>query len=161
MDAAGNLLDCIAMTVRAALNNTRIPKTEIEDLGDGDFEFEVMDDVEEAEPIKGWENTPISVTLYKIGNRYIIDPTILEELCSSVTLSIGVNKDGQVCSMKKGYNGGIDPSLMNEMINTATVLGKPLIERIDQKLVDDNNKIQQKKQSGQYVDPIGFFASVI
>jgi exosome complex component RRP42 len=116
MDAAGNLLDCIVMTTRAALYNARIPKTEIQDLGEGEYEFEVMDDVEDAEPIVGWENLPISVTLYKIADRYIIDPTILEELCSQVTLTVGVNKDGAVCGIQKGGNGSIEPSLLTEMI---------------------------------------------
>lgn len=116
MDAAGNLLDCIVMTVRAALYNTRIPKTEIQDLGEGEYEFEVMDDVEDAEPIVGWENLPITVTLYKIADRYIIDPTILEELCSQVTLTVGVNGSGSVCSIQKGGNGSIEPSLLTEMI---------------------------------------------
>jgi exosome complex component RRP42 len=116
MDAAGNLLDCAVMTTRAALYNTRIPKTDIQDLGDGDMEFEVDDDVEDAEPLQGWENLPMSVTLFKIGNRYVIDPTILEELCSQVTLTVGVNKDGSVCGIQKGSNGSIDPSLLTEMI---------------------------------------------
>lgn len=66
MDCAGNLLDCIVMTTRAALFNTRIPKTEIQDLGDGEFEFDVVDDIEDAEPIVGWDRSPISVTLYKV-----------------------------------------------------------------------------------------------
>ncbi|KAF1802210.1 ribosomal protein S5 domain 2-type protein [Mucor lusitanicus] len=161
MDAAGNLLDCIIMTARAALYNTRIPKTEIEDLGDGEFEFEVVDDVEDAEPLKGWENLPISVTLYKIGQRYIIDPTILEELCSQVTLTVGVNKHGLVCGIKKGQTGSIEPSLLNEMIGTATALAKPLIEQIDAKLVSDENKVLEKKKLGQHVETLGFFAAVI
>lgn len=66
MDCAGNLLDCIVMTTRAALYNTRIPKTEIQDLGDGEFEFDVVDDIEDAEPIEGWDRSPVSVTLYKV-----------------------------------------------------------------------------------------------
>ncbi|KAI8382256.1 ribosomal protein S5 domain 2-type protein [Blakeslea trispora] len=161
MDAAGNLLDCVVMTTRAALHNTRIPKTEIEDLGDGDFEFEVMDDVEDAEPIKGWDNSPISVTLYKVASRYIIDPTVLEELCSQATLTVGVNKDGLVCSIRKGLSGSIDPSLLNEMIGTATALAKPLIEKIDAKLLQDEEAVQDKKRKGEHIEALGFFAAVI
>ncbi|GAA5804100.1 ribosomal protein S5 domain 2-type protein [Thamnidium elegans] len=161
MDAAGNLLDCVVMTTRAALYNTRIPKTEIQDLGDGDFEFEVVDDVEDAEPIQGWENLPISVTLYKIADRYIIDPTILEELCSTVTLTVGVNKDGLVCGIQKGASGSIDPSLLTEMIQTATTLAKPLIEQLDAKLLEEDNKVQEKRRRGEHVEKLGFFASVI
>lgn len=51
-----------------------------------------------------------------MGERYILDPTILEELCSQVTLTVGVNKEGQVCGIQKSANGSIDPSLLTEMI---------------------------------------------
>ncbi|CEG64195.1 hypothetical protein RMATCC62417_01216 [Rhizopus microsporus] len=161
MDAAGNLLDCIVMTVRAALYNTRIPKTEIQDLGEGEYEFEVMDDVEDAEPIVGWENLPITVTLYKIADRYIIDPTILEELCSQVTLTVGVNGSGSVCSIQKGGNGSIEPSLLTEMIQTATTLAKPMLQQLDAKLIEEEDQVQEKRRNGLPVEKLGFFASVI
>ncbi|CAO3675600.1 unnamed protein product [Rhizopus microsporus] len=161
MDAAGNLLDCIVMTVRAALYNTRIPKTEIQDLGEGEYEFEVMDDVEDAEPIAGWENLPITVTLYKIADRYIIDPTILEELCSQVTLTVGVNRNGSVCSIQKGGNGSIEPSLLTEMIQTATTLAKPMLQQLDAKLIEEEDQVQDKRRNGLPVEKLGFFASVI
>jgi exosome complex component RRP42 len=54
------------MATKAALYNTRIPKTQIQDLGDGEFEFEVLDDVEDAERLDGIENIPIGVTLNKV-----------------------------------------------------------------------------------------------
>ncbi|KAG0171825.1 Exosome complex component RRP42 [Apophysomyces sp. BC1034] len=161
MDCAGNLLDCIVMTTRAALFNTRIPKTEIQDLGEGEFEFEVMDDVEDAEPIEGWERLPIAVSLYKIGQQYITDPTILEELCSQLTLTIGVNKDGQVCGVQKASVGSLEPSLLTEMIQTATTLGRPLIEQLDAKLIEEDNAVQEKRRRGEHVEKLGFFAAVI
>ncbi|KAI7863722.1 ribosomal protein S5 domain 2-type protein [Spinellus fusiger] len=161
MDCAGNLLDCIVMTTRAALFNTRIPKTEIQDLGEGEFEFEVMDDVEDAEPVVGWEQLPLAVTLYKIGERYILDPTILEELCSQVTLTVGVNKTGQVCGVQKGGFGSIDPSLMTEMIQTATTMAGSLIQQLDTKLIEEENQGLEKRRRGEPIQKLGFFAAVI
>ncbi|KAI8092767.1 ribosomal protein S5 domain 2-type protein [Halteromyces radiatus] len=161
MDCAGNLFDCIVMTTRAALHNTRIPKTEIQDLGDGEFEFDVVDDIEDAESIIGWDRSPISVTLYKIADRYIIDPTILEELCSQVTLTVGVNKEGQICGIQKSATGSIDPSLLTEMIQSATNLAKPLLQQLDTKLLEDEAQVQEKRKLGQPVEKLGFFAAVI
>ncbi|KAI8139358.1 ribosomal protein S5 domain 2-type protein [Fennellomyces sp. T-0311] len=160
MDCAGNLLDCIVMTTRAALFDTRIPKTEIQELDEGEYEFEVMDDVEDAEPIGNWDRLPISVTLYKIGDRYVIDPTILEELCSEVTLTVGVNKDGSICGVQKGAGGSINPSLLTEMTQTATTLGKSLIEQLDAKLIADDRVVQEKRMRGEPVNKLGFFAAV-
>ncbi|KAI8391508.1 ribosomal protein S5 domain 2-type protein [Radiomyces spectabilis] len=161
MDCAGNLLDCIVMTTRAALFNTRIPKTEIQDLGEGEYEFEVVDDVEDAEAIQDWDRLPIAVTLYKISDRYIIDPTVLEELCSQVTLTVGVNKDGHICGVQKGARGSIDPSLLTEMIQTATMLGKSLIQQLDAKLIEEDQAVQDKRRRGEPVEKLGFFAAVI
>ncbi|KAI9494413.1 ribosomal protein S5 domain 2-type protein [Zychaea mexicana] len=160
MDCAGNLLDCIIMTTRAALFDTRIPKTEIQDLGEGEYEFEVIDDVEDAEPIGKWDMLPLAVTLYKVGDRYIIDPTILEELCSEVTLTVGVNKEGAICGVQKGAVGSIDPSLLTEMIQTATTLGKTLIEQLDAKLIADDRVVQAKRTRGEPIQKLGFFAAV-
>ncbi|CDS08381.1 hypothetical protein LRAMOSA02329 [Lichtheimia ramosa] len=161
MDCAGNLFDCIVMTVRAALFDTRIPRTELQELGDGEYEFEVMDDVEDAVPIADWDRLPISVTLYKIGERYIIDPTILEELSSEVTLTVGVNKDGATCGMQKGAGGSINPSLLTEMVQTASTIGKSLISQLDKKLIADDEAVQTKKMHGEPVQKLGFFAAVI
>jgi len=66
LDYDGNLLDTIFLATRAALQNTRIPKTEIQDIGNGQLEFEISDDIEDAEKIKGWEDVPVTVTLNKV-----------------------------------------------------------------------------------------------
>lgn len=71
MDCGGNLFDCIAFTTRAALFDTRIPRTEVQDMGDGEFEFEVMDDVEDAMPVPGWVQSPVAITMYKV--RYSVE----------------------------------------------------------------------------------------
>ncbi|KAI9275996.1 ribosomal protein S5 domain 2-type protein [Sporodiniella umbellata] len=160
MDAAGNLLDCIVMTTRAALFNARIPKTDIIDLGEGEFEFEVTDDVDQAEPIAGWALSPITVTLYKIAHRYVIDPTLLEELAAQLTLTVAVNPDGAVCGIQKGGNGSIEPSLLNEMIQTATTLAKPLLTQLDQKLALEHSLDQHNTSLGKPLQKLGFFAAV-
>lgn len=59
-------MDAIFIATKAALFNTRIPKTQIQDMGDGEFEFEVLDDVEDAERLEGVENVPVGVTLNKV-----------------------------------------------------------------------------------------------
>ncbi|ORY95595.1 ribosomal protein S5 domain 2-type protein [Syncephalastrum racemosum] len=161
MDCGGNLFDCIAFTTRAALFDTRIPRTEVQDMGDGEFEFEVMDDIEDATPVPGWAQSPVAITMYKIGERYVIDPTLLEELCSQATLTVAINKDGQLCGMEKGQSGGINPSLLTEMTQMATTLGKSFIEQLDAKLADDERRVQEERAQGKQVRKLGFFAAVI
>ena len=66
LDYGGNLMDAIMMGTRAAVFDTKIPKTEVQDLGDGQFEFEVLDDAEETDLVEGKEDMPICVTLNKV-----------------------------------------------------------------------------------------------
>lgn len=115
----------------------------------------------------------------QIGERYIIDPTILEELSSEVTLTVGINKDGATCGMQKGAGGSINPSLLTEMVQvcysckrrstkrtqrylqTASTIGKSLISQLDKKLIADDEAVQTKKMHGEPVQKLGFFAAVI
>ncbi|KAH8555474.1 ribosomal protein S5 domain 2-type protein [Umbelopsis sp. PMI_123] len=160
LDYSGNVFDAIFMATKAALYNTRIPKTQIQDLGDGEFEFEVLDDVEDAERLDGIENIPIGVTLNKIGTGHIIDATPLEELCTEAKLTIAVNKDGQICGIQKGAEGGIEPGLMSEMIQTAKRIGQSLILQLDQKLQDEERQVDEKRLNGENIEKLGFFAMV-
>lgn len=54
------------MATRAALYNTKIPKTIIQDRGDGEIEFDISDDEEEWERIEGWDKVPVAITLNKV-----------------------------------------------------------------------------------------------
>jgi len=66
LDYAGNLLDTIFIATRAALYNARVPKTIIQDHGDGDIEFDISDDVEDWERIYGWDMVPVGITLNRV-----------------------------------------------------------------------------------------------
>ena len=54
------------MATRASLYNTKVPKTIIQDHGDGEIEFDISEDVEEWERIEGWDKVPVSITLNKV-----------------------------------------------------------------------------------------------
>ncbi|KAG5463473.1 MAG: ribosomal protein S5 domain 2-type protein, partial [Olpidium bornovanus] len=65
LDYGGNLLDTTLLAARSALHNARVPVTIVQDLGDGSgaVDFEIDDDVENAQRLKGWEDVPLGVTL--------------------------------------------------------------------------------------------------
>ena len=56
-------MDCVALATRAAFRDTRLPKTVVEDVGDGQLDFEVVDDLGIAERLKGWEHVPVCATV--------------------------------------------------------------------------------------------------
>ncbi|KAF8940260.1 Exosome complex component RRP42 [Dissophora ornata] len=158
LDYGGNLVDAIFMGARAAIFDTRIPKTEVQDLGDGQFEFEVLDDAEDTEFVEGKEDMPICVTLNKIGARHIVDASPLEELCTEARLVVAVNRSGQLCGLQKGQDGGIEPSLLLEMIQFGKTLGQTLIKQLDAKIKEEADADLAKRQRGEPVQKLGFFA---
>lgn len=96
----------------------------------------------------------------QIGTGHIIDASPLEELCAEAKLTITVNKDGQICGIQKGSDGGIEPGLMSEMIQTAKRVGQSLIQQLDQKLFDEEKQVDDKRRNGEHVEKLGFFAMV-
>jgi len=57
--------------------------------------------------------------LKKIGQKYIIDATAMEELCTDTKIIIAVNKSGEICAMQKSLYGSLNPSLLTEMIRVS------------------------------------------
>ncbi|KAF9540013.1 Exosome complex component RRP42 [Mortierella hygrophila] len=158
LDYGGNLVDAVFMGTRAAIFDTRIPKTEVQDLGDGNFDFEVLDDAEDTEVVEGREDMPICITLNKIGARHIVDASPLEELCTEAKLVVAVNRSGELCGLQKGQDGGIEPSLLLEMIQFGKTLGQTLIKQLDAKIKAEADADIIKRQNGQPVVKLGFFA---
>ncbi|KAF9417135.1 Exosome complex component RRP42 [Podila epigama] len=158
LDYGGNLVDAIFMGTRAAIYDTRIPKTEVQDLGDGQFEFEVLDDAEDTDIVEGREDMPICVTLNKIGARHIVDASPLEELCTEAKLVVSVNRSGELCGLQKGQDGGIEPSLLLEMIQFGKTIGQSLIKNLDGSIKAEADRDLAKRQRGEPVHKLGLFA---
>lgn len=54
---------------------------------------------------------------------------------------VAVNRKGQVCSIQKSCkSGGIEPSLLSEMVQTATKIGKGMIDQMDKTLSHDETR---------------------
>lgn len=49
-----------------------------------------------------------------------MDASPLEELCTEAKLVVAVNRSGELCGLQKGQDGGIEPSLLLEMIQVRT-----------------------------------------
>ncbi|KAJ3106417.1 Exosome complex component RRP42 [Phlyctochytrium planicorne] len=148
LEHGGNAFDCIFLATRGALNDTLYPKTSIEE-SNGHYEFEVAD--EETERLSGLENVPVTVTYYKIGTRCILDPTPLEEACSSSSITLAINRKGNICAIQKGDNGAVGPSLLVEMLQGSKAVGMERIRKMDEALARESLRLSQKEKA------VGFF----
>jgi exosome complex component RRP42 len=131
MDYGGNVLDAVFLATRAALRVTRIPKTVVQDVGEGQVDFEIVDDMEQARPIKGVEHVPLCVSVNMVGKGFVVDATPEEEHVTDARLVVSVNKEGKLCALQKTGDGAIASSVLIAMMQTGRDQVLKLIDRMD------------------------------
>ncbi len=99
-DHCGNLIDASALASLCALITAKVPKTEI--IGN---EVKILDEYEPL-PIN---SLPIIITLAKIGDKLLVDPSLEEEEVMDCRISIafveGEDNQEYVCAIQKGGKG--------------------------------------------------------
>ncbi len=92
----GNLIDTSALASLAALLNTKMRKYEVKD-----GEVKMKSGYTQL-PVR---NHPIAVTLAKINDKLVVDPSLEEEQVMDARLTITTGKDGKICAVQKGGYG--------------------------------------------------------
>ena len=112
------------------MKNTTLPRLEIERGDNDEVEIQLTDDPLDGAAIESL--SPIlTLTIAKLGNRYIIDPSDEEEAVSKVKLSVAMNR-GDVAGLVKLGIGSLDPDSVTEIVLIAKKAGKVLQRAIDQ-----------------------------
>eukprot|EP00249_Psilotum_nudum_P011230 c23039_g1_i1 orf=380-1252(-) len=138
----GNLLDALAIAIKAALGNTGIPKVVMTGsaTGEDDADFEVSDNPDEFSQLDT-SRVPVIVTLTKVGRHYIVDATEEEESQMSSAVSIAVNSKGNVCGITKRGGAGIDPNVFLDMVSVARQVSQSLISTVDAEIVAAETRV--------------------
>jgi exosome complex component RRP42 len=114
----GNLFDAAGLGAFAALRNARIPKY---DLEEEKLYHELTD-----EPLPlAHDVAPVSVTVYKIGDKLLVDPTREEEDSCEMRLTTGGRED-RFFSMQKGLIGTLSIEEMEKALDLAEQTRKKL-----------------------------------
>jgi len=113
---AGNLLDASALATIAALQNARFPKYENEEL---DYKTKTDKKIE-------LEKTPVAVTVYKIGNSFLVDPDRNEEQNLDARLTVTTTDENIICSLQKGGNKALTVEDIGKMLDIAIDKGQQL-----------------------------------
>ncbi|MBT4823803.1 exosome complex protein Rrp42 [Candidatus Woesearchaeota archaeon] len=92
INADGNLLDASALAALAALQNARFPEYV-------DDEVNYKKHTDEKLPM---DKLPLPVTIHKIGNFFIVDPSREEEHGVEARLTITSTEKGIICALQKG-----------------------------------------------------------
>ncbi|PIN69019.1 RNA-binding protein [Candidatus Woesearchaeota archaeon CG11_big_fil_rev_8_21_14_0_20_43_8] len=102
----GNILDAASLGALAALQDVRLPKVE-------DNLVNYKEKTDEKLPL---QKLPIGVTVLKVGNEFIVDPTSEEEKMADSRLTITSMEDGHICAMQKGGDAQITAEDVEKMV---------------------------------------------
>ncbi len=119
----GSLIDMGGIAAVAALLNAKFPRVK----EDGSLDYHDLTDKKLA-----LKNIPVPVTVCKIADLFIVDPTAEEELAIDARLTITSINDGKICALQKGGVGSLTSEDVKKMtdlaIETATSIRKRLLE---------------------------------
>lgn len=112
---AGNLFDAASLAALAALKDTKYPKYD-----DKKVVYERTNKSLEL------ENLPMACTLFKIGDKILVDATNEEAAAADARLTVVTLEDGSVSAMQKGGEVPITPEEVLKMIDISIEKGKEL-----------------------------------
>ncbi|MBS3097844.1 exosome complex protein Rrp42 [Candidatus Woesearchaeota archaeon] len=116
----GNLIDASALAVLAALKDANFPKY--------DEKTEKIDYKEKTDKKVELTKEPIAVTVVKIGDSFIVDPTTEEEKVIDTRVTISTKKDGSLCAIQKGGDMPLTSDEIMQMVDIAIEKAKELRE---------------------------------
>ncbi|VVB83224.1 Exosome complex component Rrp42 [uncultured archaeon] len=122
----GNLMDAAGIGAVAALKNSRIPEYNSET---GKTKFGEWTD----KKISLEKEIPVSLTVHKVGNNLIVDPTKEEEDISETRVTI-CSSNGIVHSMQKGNSKELTIEEFNKVLD--------LVEKTESELAKQLEKIK-------------------
>lgn len=119
LNHAGNLLDASSLATMAALMTTKIPKVEVE-------ENEIKIDKTMKEQPLPLNHRVVTVTVGKLDEYLLVDPTDEEELVLDAKLAISVSEDGRIAGMQKMGPGDFTLDEVNKAVELALKSAKSL-----------------------------------
>ena len=102
----GNIKDA-ALAALAALKNSKYPEVK-----DG-----IIDYKKKTKKSLELDRIPVSVTVLKIGEHFIVDPTVDEEKALDARLTVTTLEDGSICALQKGGDFALSMDDIDKMVD--------------------------------------------
>jgi len=119
LNHAGNLLDASSLATMAALMTTKIPKVEV-------IENEIKVDKTMKEQPLPLNHRVVTITVGKLDEYLLVDPTDEEELVLDAKLAISISEDGRIVGMQKMGPGDFTLDEVNKAVELAFKSAKSL-----------------------------------
>lgn len=113
---AGNLFDASSLAALAALKDAKFPG----------YDGEKVDYKNKTDKKLPLEKEPISVTVIKIGKKFIVDPDIEEEKVIDSRLTVASIADGTLCALQKGGDMPLTQEEVSRMLDIGMEKAKEL-----------------------------------
>lgn len=117
---AGNLLDASALAAVVALKDARFPKYDKTGIN-------YKEHTNEKLPLT---KLPAAVTVFRIGNTFLVDPSLDEENIYDAKLTITTTKDGVICALQKGGEAPLSIESIKKMVDMGVAKGKELLKYV-------------------------------
>ena len=122
----GNLFDAAGLGAIIALKNAKMPKYDTK-------EEKVLYGESTGKALPIAKETPLQITVHKIGGNLIIDPTKEEEDISETRVSIG-SYSGVISSMQKGNSKSLKVEEFNKILDLSDKVWKDLFKKVEKYL---------------------------
>ncbi|XP_045492604.1 exosome complex component RRP42 [Colias croceus] len=161
LECGGNLCDAVSLAVKAALFNTRIPFVKAALMDGGNVDLQLSDDPFDSKNLNVG-TAPLLVTLCKIGDKCVVDPSAEEEKCSVVSLIVGVSGNPRYYTTNASDTelkskcttigmlgaGSVAPPTLKEAVSQGIIAAKCLDEALGKALLREKAEtINYKKES--------------
>jgi exosome complex component RRP42 len=117
----GGLLDASALAALAALKVARFPK----------YKDGVVDYMTRTETRVPLQAEPVAITVFKIGDHFLVDPLPEEEKLMDARLTAAITADGTVCALQKGGSTPLSIEDIDRMVEIAEEKATQLREAVD------------------------------
>ena len=113
---AGNLYDASALAAIAALKNMKFPE----------YKDDKVDYKKKTSKGLDLKDIPLSVTVIKIGDKFIVDPDSDEEKAIDARLTVASLSDGTLCAMQTGGDYPLTADDVSNLVDIGIEKGKEL-----------------------------------
>jgi exosome complex component RRP42 len=124
IDSDGNLFDACSYASVSAILSSTIPKYEIKDEAPV-----LVEGITSKPPVK---TLPVSVTMARIGDYIVVDPTKDEETCMDARITITTNSAGNICALQKGGEDGFSVDQLFKCSEIALSVGTKIRKKLEQ-----------------------------
>lgn len=131
------LIDLASVCIKAALQDTRVPKIIADEENADDFILQP----EEYCPFNV-PDLPILITLTRIEDSYVADATEEEETAGIARLTMAFNDRGELSYTRKSGTGSLQPEPLKHVLHEATQLAMSIHRDLDNQLKQSTDSIK-------------------